>query len=73
MMGRSRGMVDFCTKILDDITLKIKTIQEQLKEAQGYWVLSREKYYNARNKAVEFGVGDHAFINVSPIKGITSF
>lgn len=48
---------------------KIELIRARMKEAH-----SRQKSYaDKRRKVLEFSVGDHVFINVSPMKGVIRF
>ena len=48
---------------------KVKVIQENLKAAQ-----SRQKSYaNKRRKPLQFEVGDHVYLRVSPTKGVQWF
>jgi hypothetical protein len=48
---------------------QVKVIQENLKAAQ-----SRQKsYFDKRRKPLQFNVGDHVYLRVSPTKGIQRF
>ena len=48
---------------------KVKVIQENLKAAQ-----SRQKSYaDTRRKLLQFEVGDHVYLRVSPTKGVQRF
>ena len=48
---------------------KVKTIKEKLRAAQ-----SRQKYYtDRRRRPLEFQVGDHVYLKVSPFKGTQRF
>ena len=48
---------------------KVKTIKEKLRAAQ-----SRQKHYaDRRRRPLEFQVGDHVYLKVSPFKGTQRF
>jgi hypothetical protein len=48
---------------------KVSVIQENLRVAQ-----SRQKsYFDKRRKPLQFEVGDHIYLRVSPIKGVQRF
>ena len=48
---------------------KVKVIQENLRAAQ-----SRQKsFFDKRRKPLEFNVGDHVYLRVSPTKGVQRF
>jgi len=50
-------------------TEKIKLIQQRIKTAQ-----SRQKCYaDQRRRELEFEIGDHVFLKVSPMTGVTRF
>ncbi|KAI5431677.1 hypothetical protein KIW84_035730 [Lathyrus oleraceus] len=53
-------------EIVQQITEKIKMIQEKMRIAQ-----SRQKsYHDKRRKSLEFQEGDHVFLRVTPITGV---
>jgi len=53
-------------KVVQQITEKVKLIQERMRAAQ-----SRQKsYYDKRRKDIEFAVGDHVFLRVTPRTGV---
>jgi hypothetical protein len=53
-------------KIIQETTLKIKSIQEKVRTAQ-----SRQKsYVDKRRRHLEFSEGDHVFLKVTPILGL---
>jgi hypothetical protein len=48
---------------------KVRVIQENLRVAQ-----SRQKsYFDKRRKPLQFEVGDHVYLRVSPTKGVQRF
>ena len=54
-------------KIVQQTTDKIKNIQEKMKASQ-----SRQKsYHDKRRKTLEFEKGDHVFLRVTPIMGVS--
>ena len=56
-------------ELIQATTDKVKVIQERMKAAQ-----SRQKSYaDQRRRPLEFRVGDHVFLRVSPTKGIARF
>ena len=56
-------------ELVQETTKKVKLIQQRLKTAQ-----SRQKSYaDVRRRDREYEVGDHVFIMVSPMKGLTRF
>ena len=56
-------------KLLQVTTEKLKLIQQRVKTAQ-----SRQKSYaDQRRRELEFEVGDHVFLKISPMKGVTRF
>ena len=55
--------------LVQETTEKIKTIQERLLTAQ-----SRQKSYaDQRRRPLEFDVGDHVFLKISPRRGVKRF
>jgi hypothetical protein len=59
----------FGPDLVVEVEEKVKVIQENLKAAQ-----SRQKsYFNKRRKPLEFDVGDHVYLWVSPTKGVQRF
>ena len=53
-------------KVVQQITEKVKLIQERMRVAQ-----SRQKsYYDKRRKDLEFAIGDHVFLRVTPWTGV---
>ena len=48
---------------------KVKVIQENLRAAQD----SQKSYFDKRKKPLQFDVGDHVYLRVSPIKGVQRF
>jgi hypothetical protein len=56
-------------EIIQITSKKIRLIRERIQTAQ-----SRQKSYTDRQRRdLEFAVGDHVFLKVSPWKGITRF
>ncbi|XP_047148409.1 uncharacterized protein LOC124820701 [Vigna umbellata] len=54
-------------KLIQQTTEKLKLIQERMKASQ-----SRQKsYVDKRRRPLEFAVGDHIFLRVTPITGIS--
>jgi len=48
---------------------KVKVIQENLKAAQS----RQNSYADKRRKSLQFEVGDHVYLRVSPTKGVQRF
>ena len=48
---------------------KVRTIQQHLEAAQA----RQKSYADKRRKPIEFSVGDHVYIKVSPMKGVQRF
>ena len=48
---------------------QIRTIQQHLEAAQA----PQKSYADKRRKPIEFSVGDHVYIKVSPMKGVQRF
>jgi len=56
-------------EMLMQTTEKVRVIREHLKTAQ-----SRQKSWaDSRRRPLEFGVGDHVFLKISPTKGVIRF
>ena len=59
----------FGSDLVTEAENKVKVIQANLKVAQ-----SRQKSYaEKRRKPVQFEVGDHVYLRISPIKGVQRF
>ena len=56
-------------EIVQDTSEKIKTIRQRLKTAQD----RQKNYADIRRRPLEYEVGDHVFILVSPMKGQVRF
>ncbi|XP_058757499.1 uncharacterized protein LOC131630771 [Vicia villosa] len=56
-------------KIIQQTTDKIKMIQEKMKASQSRW----KSYHDKRRKALEFEVGDHVFLRVTPRVGEVAY
>ena len=54
---------------MQDTSKKIKTIWQRLKTAQD----RQKNYADVRRRPLEYEVGDHVFIRVSPMKGQVKF
>jgi hypothetical protein len=48
---------------------KVRVIQENLRVAQSW----QKSYFDKRRKPVQFEVGDHIYLQVSPTKGVQRF
>jgi hypothetical protein len=48
---------------------KVKVIKKNLEAAQA----TQKSYHNKRRKPLQFEVGDHVYLKVSPIKGVQGF
>ncbi|MGV7988997.1 hypothetical protein PJP10_32010, partial [Mycobacterium kansasii] len=56
-------------ELVQETSEKIAVIKERIRTAQ-----SRQKSYaDNRQKNLEFAVGDHVFLKVSPMKGVMRF
>src|SRR5262249_51981933 len=56
-------------ELIQQTSAKVPLIQERLKMA-----FSRQKSYtNPKTRGVQFQIGDHVFLKVSPIKGVVRF
>ena len=59
----------FGPDLIKDVKEKVKLIHDRLKIAS-----SRQKSYaDAKRKEVTYEVGDHAYLRVSPLRGIRRF
>nr|GEY43047.1 hypothetical protein [Tanacetum cinerariifolium] len=56
-------------KIVQEITKKISHIKDRLKAARDY----QKSYVDKGRKPLEFSVGDHVLLKVSPWKGVVCF
>ena len=56
-------------KLIQDAIEKVKLVRDRLVTAQ-----SRQKSYSdRRRRPIEFAIGDHVFLRVSPMKGVLRF
>jgi hypothetical protein len=53
-------------EIIQETTLKIKSIQEKMRTTQG----SQKSYADRRRRPLEFEEGDHVFLRITPILGL---
>jgi hypothetical protein len=61
--------VIFGREIVQEAELTVRRIQENLKVVK----LCQETYANKRHQPLEFEVGDHVYLRVSPMKGVKRF
>ena len=54
---------------MNEAEQKVWTIQQHLEVAQA----RQKSYADKRRKPIEFSVGDHVYIKVSPMKGVQRF
>jgi hypothetical protein len=59
----------FGPDIVVEAEAMVRHIQENLKAAK----LHQERYANKRRRPLQFEVGDHAYLKVSPLKGVKRF
>ena len=69
MLGRTRGETCYKSRQVRITTEKVPLFRDRLKTA-----FSRQKSYtDPKRKDVQFSVGDHVFLKVSPMKGVMRF
>ena len=69
MLGRTRGETCYKSRQVRITTEKVPLFRDRLKTA-----FSRQKSYaDPKRKDVQFSVGDHLFLKVSPMKGVIRF
>jgi len=56
----------FGPELLQQTTEKVKQIQERMKSFQSW----QKSYAGHRRKPLEFAIGDHVFMMVTPAKGV---
>jgi hypothetical protein len=61
--------VIFGRDLVQEAELTVRRIQENLKVVK----LCQETYANKRHQPLEFEVGDHVYLRVSPMKGVKRF
>ena len=61
--------VIFGPNLVDEAEATVRRIQENLKAAKA----RQESYANKRRRPLEFEVGDHVYLRVSPMKGVKRF
>jgi len=54
---------------VNEVEQQVRTIQQHLEAAQA----RQKSYADKRRKPIEFAVGDHVYIKVSPMKGVQRF
>jgi len=54
---------------MNEVEQQVRTIQQHLEAAQA----RQKSYADKRRKPIEFAVGDHVYIKVSPMKGVQRF
>jgi hypothetical protein len=59
----------FGPDIIEEAKVTVHHIQDNLKEPKS----RQETYANKRHQPLEFEVGDHAYLRVSPMKGVKRF
>jgi hypothetical protein len=61
--------VIFSSNIVEEAEARVCHIQDNLKAAKS----CQETYAHKRRRPLEFGVGDHVYLRVSPMKGVKRF
>jgi hypothetical protein len=59
----------FGPDLVEEAEATISRIQDNLRVAKSH----QESYANKRHQPLEFEVGDHVYLNVSPMKGVKRF
>jgi hypothetical protein len=59
----------FVPDIVDEAEAMVRRIQENLKAAKSH----QESYANKRRQPLQFEIGDHVYLKVSPMKGMKRF
>jgi hypothetical protein len=59
----------FRPDIVDEAKATVRRIEDNLKAAKSH----QESYANKRHRLLQFEVGDHVYLMVSPMKGVKSF
>jgi len=59
----------YAIDFVNEAEQQVRTIQQHLEAAQAH----QKSYANKRRKPIEFAVGDHVYIMVSPMKGVQRF
>jgi hypothetical protein len=67
--SESGERVIFCPDIVTDAEEKVKQIQKNILAAQSH----QKSYTDKRRSPLEFNVGDHIYLRVSPMKGVRRF
>jgi hypothetical protein len=68
-IGLSQERVIFVPDIIDEVEVTVCRIQNNLKVVKS----CQESYANKRHRPLEFEVGDHVYLRVSPMKGMKKF
>ena len=56
----------FGPDLVTEVEEKVRVIQANLKAAQSRW----KSYFDKRRKPLQFELGDHVYLRVSPTKGV---
>jgi hypothetical protein len=59
----------FGPDLIEEAKATVSRIQENLRVARSH----QESYANKRHRPLEFTVGDHVYLKVSPMKGMKRF
>jgi hypothetical protein len=68
-IGPSQERAIFGLDIIDEAEAMVRRIQDNLKAAKS----RQESYANKRRWPLQFEVGDHIYLKVSPMKGVKRF
>jgi hypothetical protein len=66
---KSREKMIFGPDLVEEAETIVGRIQDNLRNAKS----RQESYANKRNRPLEFAVGDHVYLKVSPMKGMKRF
>jgi hypothetical protein len=64
-----RDKLIFGLDLIDEAEVTVSHIQDNLKARKSH----QESYANKRRRYLEFEVGDHVYLKVSPMKGVKRF
>jgi hypothetical protein len=59
----------FGPDLIEEAEATVSRIQDNLRATKSH----RESYTNKRRRPLEFAVGDHVYLKVSPMKGVKRF
>jgi hypothetical protein len=68
-IGLSLERVIFGPNLIEEVEVTVRRIQDKLKAVKS----RQETYANKRHQTLEFEVGDHVYLRVSPMKGVKRF